>query len=418
MAEQHERGYCTQLRQLLTDHFDAEELCTLCFDLGVDYDNLRGEGKTNKVRELVAYLERRGRIPELVATCHHQRPKVSWFGWPEAIPSTLPAVAYSRSLGQGLNALAELMQKPRVRNAVLAFRIDFEAAREQVAVIGNYKHLHDLLHTLQFHCYNPIVQEATRFPDDDMAVDNLWDYQLTLQRIVSDLRDAAERASLPATETSWIQNLVRAQEALSGAIEDLNMKLLKRAIWLLNRVLAVQPSRVNTRLNTAARTLRLPALVDAMACVSDNLASLDLDPEKVGHFEAGVDALVSLSHGLATLVDEHDRWQAIDLELRRVEANMGQDITELAISWPDLKAMTEPLCSGSADEWITSFRKDSDNLDRAIAYQNPTRIKRCFRRYRRQAGLRFHRVDVALKSLCDDLRKVGEPLASVMRLIE
>jgi hypothetical protein len=79
--------------------------------------------------------------------------------------------------------------------------------------------------------------------------------------------------------------------------------------------------------------------------------------------------------------------------------------------------MTEPLYSGSTDEWATSFRKDRDNLDSAIKTANPAQIKRYFRRYRRQAGVRFHQVDVDLKRLCEDLRKVGEPMDSVMKMM-
>jgi len=37
----------------MDQHFDAEELRTLCADLCVDYDNLQGEGKAAKARELV-----------------------------------------------------------------------------------------------------------------------------------------------------------------------------------------------------------------------------------------------------------------------------------------------------------------------------------------------------------------------------
>jgi hypothetical protein len=46
-----------QLRQNLVEHFDLEELRALCFDLRLDYDELRGEGQEAKARELVSYLE-------------------------------------------------------------------------------------------------------------------------------------------------------------------------------------------------------------------------------------------------------------------------------------------------------------------------------------------------------------------------
>jgi hypothetical protein len=68
----------TQLRQLLSKHFDEGELQTLCFDLGVDYDSLPGDGKGDKVRALIAYLERRGRVQELVALGKRLRPDVPW----------------------------------------------------------------------------------------------------------------------------------------------------------------------------------------------------------------------------------------------------------------------------------------------------------------------------------------------------
>jgi hypothetical protein len=408
----------TRLRQLLMKHFNAEELRTLCFDLGEDYDDLPGEGKANKARELIGHLERCNRIPELVEICSELRPNVSWESRPEVAPGTLPEPGYSHPVSQGLNALTELMQVPKVRDVVVELCTRFEAACEQIDALDDYKHVHDLLHTLQFHCYNPIVQEATRFPDDDMALDNLMAYDVTLQAIVHDLKDAAERASFTTTETLWIQDLVRAQAVLGQAIEELNAKLLKTVIWHLNRVLSVQPSQINTRLKDAARSLGLPDLVKAMARVSDKLACLDLDPEKVNLFEAGVDALVSLNDSLPTLVEEHDKWQCVDIELRRIEGNMGQDMMELKMSWPYLKDMTEPLYSGSSDEWAASFRKDSNHLDSAIAAENPVRIKRYFQRYRRRAGSRFHQVDDDLKRLCEDLRRVGEPLALVMRVMQ
>jgi len=71
------RRYLTRLRQILVTHFEGE-LRTLCFDLGVDYDDLRETGKANKARELVEYLERRNRIPELVELGKRLRPSVSW----------------------------------------------------------------------------------------------------------------------------------------------------------------------------------------------------------------------------------------------------------------------------------------------------------------------------------------------------
>lgn len=321
----------------------------------------------------------------------------------------------SQSLRNGLYALTELMAAPEVRAAVIAFRTDFQAVCEQIDVVGNYKDLHDLLHKLEFQCYSGIVQEARRFPDDETALDILMDYELTLQQIVSDVREVAVRGTLDTHETLWIKDLERTTEELPGAIENLDTRQLKRAVWLIHRVLAIQPSRINTSLITAARALRLPALVKAMICVRDNLAHCELDPNKASHFKDGVEALANLERSLTVLVHSHNAWQGLDLELRRIEANLE---FELEISWPGLKAMAESLYSSSIDKWALSFKKDSENLDSAIAAQNPAKVKQYFRSYRRRAGDRLYRVDVDLKRLCSNLRIVGEPLASVLRMIE
>ena len=63
----------TAIRQRLEGEFDLEELRTLCMDLGVDFDSLRGEGKAAKARELVLYMQRRGRLDALVAAVQAAR---------------------------------------------------------------------------------------------------------------------------------------------------------------------------------------------------------------------------------------------------------------------------------------------------------------------------------------------------------
>jgi ferritin-like protein len=291
---------------------------------------------------------------------------------------------------------------------------------------------------LQFHCYNPIVQETKRAADADLAWEALVDYELTFQEIVSRLQDIAGQApqeltmsqdigavsvapgigrtALAPNETAWIQDLVQSHQELQGAIENADAKQLKRAIRLMNRVLTVQPTQVNTRLNSTARTLRLSSLVQALARVRDVLALPELDSEKVRQFEVGAASLSALSVGLSTLVDDHDRWQAIDLELRRIEATLDQDIGELELSWPDLKALVTPLCA-TAEPWAAAILADGEKLESAIDAQDAARIKQFFRRYRRQVGDRFYRVDVDLKRTCDDLRKIVAPLASVLRII-
>lgn len=58
--------------------FNEDEVRTLCFALGVEYDNLGGTGKSGKVRELIALMRRVGRLGVLVEWCGQFRPGVDW----------------------------------------------------------------------------------------------------------------------------------------------------------------------------------------------------------------------------------------------------------------------------------------------------------------------------------------------------
>jgi hypothetical protein len=66
------------LRQLLEHYFNISELRTLCFDLHIEYENLAGDRKADKTRELIEYAERYARMDELLTVCRRLRPHVNW----------------------------------------------------------------------------------------------------------------------------------------------------------------------------------------------------------------------------------------------------------------------------------------------------------------------------------------------------
>lgn len=63
----------TQLRLTLTERLDREEIQAICFDLGIDYDNIPGSTKSARVRELLAYLSRRNELEKLLAWIQKHR---------------------------------------------------------------------------------------------------------------------------------------------------------------------------------------------------------------------------------------------------------------------------------------------------------------------------------------------------------
>ena len=74
-AEQREPA---RLRRVLVERFNLEELRALCYDLEVDFEVLDAEDKAGKARELVAYLERRERLGDLIRVGKRLRTDIHW----------------------------------------------------------------------------------------------------------------------------------------------------------------------------------------------------------------------------------------------------------------------------------------------------------------------------------------------------
>jgi len=107
-----------QLRRLLDESFNETELRNLCFDLGIDYESLPGDGKSAKARELVMYCERHKRLAELQKairqaeashaanaarrTCHSTLPTQPYFFGREAELARIAEALDPESAGWGV----------------------------------------------------------------------------------------------------------------------------------------------------------------------------------------------------------------------------------------------------------------------------------------------------------------------------
>ena len=185
---------------------------------------------------------------------------------------------------------------------------------------------------------------------------------------------------------------------------------------------ALQPSGVNQRLNAAARALRLTQIVEAIVLIRDALNQPQDQPQdqlqnRAVTLEINVEGLRTLNVRLSRLVDDHDNWQAVERMLSRVEEVMLYDPGELELSWEDLQLRIKPLCPDETLDWVKSLREDSANITSALGEKNPAKARRYFQRFRQRAGNQFYQVDSELRTLCDELRKLGEPLASVLKIL-
>lgn len=84
------RAYYRYLHEKLAQHFDTGELRALCFNLGIEYEDLIGEGRADKALSLMIHIERRNLVERFVEIVTQSRPDVLWEQPEPVVPTGLP----------------------------------------------------------------------------------------------------------------------------------------------------------------------------------------------------------------------------------------------------------------------------------------------------------------------------------------
>ena len=396
------------MRIRMQDAFNLDELKTLCEDLTVNYENLGGEGLNAKVREIVGYFRRNGRLIDLVDYCRRQRPSVEWPKPPAGV-----------QVASAFTALKEMLEGDvDLRDAINRFKQSFEGAHDRIVVVNYYKTLHDRLHKLQVRCYDPLMHEIRSTGDVREALESISQYVAYFKEIVEDLKKI-ESPVQKTYDSSWIIKLAQAQTrmALSAKPESFDPEKIKQAARDTNSILSVHPGKINGRLMGAVDVLDLPILKEAMENVSQRFGRFNLDQDKVKEFNDGITSLEGLDSRLLVLTKEHDLWQEADRVLRRVdEQTVGEEISELEDVWPDLQPQVAGIYENSDEEWAVLLKDQSDNLDKALE-ANPKDaklVKEQFEKYRQQAVQRFFKVDEQVLNLCSGLVEMDNRLTLLL----
>ena len=172
-----------QLRQFITEHYNLEELRTLCFDLGINFDDLRGETLSGKAGVLILELGHRRELHRLLAALQKDRTETygrAEFGadaatlYPEL--STFEAEIYPPSLEGGPQWLIRIVSRAR-RNVLLTVLV-FLALLFPVVWIGATGVL-------------PMLRPASRKP-----MDGTWNIAVARFTSVGDKSISRESAEL------------------------------------------------------------------------------------------------------------------------------------------------------------------------------------------------------------------------------
>jgi hypothetical protein len=422
-----------KLLRAINDSFGENDLRDLCFDLQLDFENLPGPTKKDKARELIIHFDRRKRINVLIATFRELRPNIDL----ETIaldeldedPTTarieihtadiLPQQDKSNTMiaSKSFGAIVRMLSRADVRTAVVTFQTDFQAASQQIEQMNDYKQIHDLFQILETQ-YDLINRDQKRLPDDDMAWEDIAIAEPEVQAKIDDMVTLSKSQTFADGDVRWVTQLETVRERLHTAVEGDDLEALENGVRLLDRVLNRHPTRINAQLVAVASALRLDNLEKAITTISSSLAEANVTMDSiVEEVKGGRSALAGLDERLRELVREHNAWQNIDDEIRRVKAAVSQNsIEELEDAWYDLEPMTrERIDAHKEADWAINLNKSMADLEPAIEKQLVSKVRRLFMRYHTYVGHRFREVDLELLSLCTELQRVGEQIDLLLR---
>jgi hypothetical protein len=314
-----------------------------------------------------------------------------------------------------VGASAAPIDAPELREELSRFRALFSDAPGQIALLGRYKALHDVLQELE-KPFDVIVRDHKRLLASPEAWDELRDPLENLQMLVEKTLGIMDAERLRDGFEASRRRLAAAKDLLDTAIGD--TKKLDAAIHHVRRVLNLDTSSANTRLLTTARGLRLGEVVAALRSVVGNLERRRASHISVEELERLVASLDKLHTELETLLQEHDQWQAIGNDLRHL-VDAGQDaVDEIQVSWPLVQGSLKAVLSASAD-WTRAIGTAAQDLDDALVRGGDARRwVTCLRSLYRRSNQRFVDVDKQLLVTCEALRGVGDTLNVVLKVID
>jgi small GTP-binding protein len=320
--------------------------------------------------------------------------------------SKVPADELAQLAQAGVQALVGLRYDPGIQTLLVTLRSHIEECRKSIDVLSYYMTLHDLLHTLQFQCYDYIrvlLSDAKNKSGDASIVDNLRDSSFTLTPIVDQLDSLAKRLSPARIDTDWIGGLSDSLHKLNLSLESGNLQDVETALRPISRELATRPPRIAVFMLDTVRRLHLNDIISTLAKLRESLVASRVTGEIWTNFDRWIGSLNTLEKNFALAMKELDAWQNIAQELRLIDASGGEDLSGLQSLWSDLRIMIELACRDIRNDQTNRLLEDIRRVDAAIVADDPNRIRQCFTRVRSHSRYEFAQVLLTLNELCEEL---------------
>lgn len=174
-----DRVMLKRLRVLLNDKISLSEIESVCFDLGVEYEDLKGNSKPDKLRELMLHIDKREYLfPQLLAVLHENRPDIDLTPFGGAAPVI--------GTGGGAAAVDRTVEERERVEEPAAPRDEYENFDIFV------EHLVDNRYLVRASCYYPGPQpiSASETRELDIAGEEIKELITFLEHLAAEKEDA------------------------------------------------------------------------------------------------------------------------------------------------------------------------------------------------------------------------------------
>ena len=333
----------------------------------------------------------------------------------QALRLTEP-ISIEQSARKGLRDLFSLLQTREVRDKVVMFKGVFQSACTQIALVSEFKMLHDNLQDLQIGC-RPVALLRRGAGSGEPDWENLDVEGQNLLGLLDDLVKAARGVSFAAKESLWVVKLESAGRLFDQAVTGRDKAKLDRACGIIDESVVKRLSAINRSLIDAVRVLNLPSLVDCLSEVRGKLEGMPLDEAASGQregFTKGLEKLAEMKERLAAQVARHDGFQSIEDELTSVHGAIREDFDSFLIFW---EPVYETILSTGGNAWPESLRAAADVLNAAVGDRNLYKTEKSFQKFLGQLSRQFKNADTDLLQMCKQLQDLGKELATLLEMM-
>ena len=298
----------------------------------------------------------------------------------------------------------------------MTFKELFRTACTQIALISEFKMLHDKLQDLQIG-YRTIALLRRGVGSGEPDWDTLDVEAQNLLWLLDDLVKAARGVSSAAKESLWIVKLESAGKLFSQVVADRDKVKLNSACTIIDETVVNRLSGFNRRLIEAYQVLNMPLLVSCLSEIQEKLEGMPLDEAASGWREGfikSLDALTEMSEKLAAQVARHDEFQSIEDELTSVDGAIREDFDSFLILW---EPVYETIRSTGGNAWPESLRAAADVLNAAVGDSNPYKTEKSFQKFLGQLSRQFKNADTDLLQMCKQLQDLGKELATLLEVM-